>query len=128
MSQSVVRVAIVTRLAWIKRQRAQFAQQARQSCREMVSGETYYFLGRPYRLDVVKAAGPSSVRVRPGRVIELRVESAADAEARQEVLRRWYREYLRGGGVAVPCAVAGSAWCPSELLRYQAYEDEVGVG
>ena len=27
------------------------------------------------------------------------MESAADAEARQEVLRRWYWEYLRGGGV-----------------------------
>ncbi len=103
MSQSAVRVAVVSKLAWIKRQRARFAQQARQSPREMVSGETHYFLGRPYRLDVVKVAGRSSVRVRPGRVIELRVRSAADAEARQEVLRQRYREYLRG---AVPPLLA----------------------
>ena len=55
---------MVGKLAWIKRQRARFQAQPRQSEREMVSGESHYFLGRRYRLRVVehKGAGRPSAR------------------------------------------------------------------
>ena len=39
--------------------------QPRQSAREMVSGESHYFLGRRYRLRVIEHDGPPGCAVQP---------------------------------------------------------------
>jgi predicted metal-dependent hydrolase len=52
LNDDAVRLALVGKLGWIKRQRDKFESQLRQSKREMVSGESHYFLGRRYRLSV----------------------------------------------------------------------------
>ncbi len=54
ISDEAVRLAVIGKLGWIKRQQAKFGAQPRQSQREMVSGESHYFLGRRYRLRVVE--------------------------------------------------------------------------
>ena len=54
-----VRLAVISRLAWIKRQRTRFQTQERQSAREYVSRESHYFLGRRYLLNVIECDGPS---------------------------------------------------------------------
>ena len=82
-------------LGWIKRQRARFAAQPRQSEREMISGESHYFLGRRYRLRVVEHPGVGRVVLRSRTALELWVCAESDANARQVVLQRWYRERLR---------------------------------
>src|SRR5450759_337144 len=64
VNDDAVRLALVGKLGWIKRQRAKFEAQPRQSAREMVSGESHYFLGRRYRLRVVEREGPPTVAVR----------------------------------------------------------------
>jgi predicted metal-dependent hydrolase len=43
IDDEAVRLAVISRLAWIKRQQARFAGQDRQSAREYVSGESHYF-------------------------------------------------------------------------------------
>jgi len=95
ISDEAVRLAVIGKLGWIKRQRARFAAQHRQSAREMVSGESHYFLGRRYRLHVVQRDGPSRVLLRSRATIELCVRNGADAKARERVLHGWYRERLR---------------------------------
>ena len=95
MSDSAVRLAVARRLGWIKRQRARFAAQPRQSQREMVNGESHYYLGRRYRLRVVEGQRAGTVVVRHGTVLELQLYGAPDAEGRERVLLRWYRERLR---------------------------------
>ena len=52
VSLDAIRVAVLTRMPWIRRRQAQFANQERQSQREYVSGETHYVFGRPFRLSV----------------------------------------------------------------------------
>src|SRR5688572_20678694 len=64
VSDNAVRLAVIGKLGWIKRQRARFDNQPRQSQREMVSGESHYFLGQRYRLRVVNYDGPAKVIVR----------------------------------------------------------------
>src|SRR5438105_1701641 len=64
VSDHAVRLAVVRKLGWIKRQQARFAEQPRQSKRELVSGETHYFLGRPYRLRVIERPAPCRVVLR----------------------------------------------------------------
>jgi predicted metal-dependent hydrolase len=95
VSDDAVRLAIAGKLGWIKRQRARFEAQARQSPREMVSGESHYFLGRRYRLRIVPHAGHPQVVVRGRSIMELHVASDSTTEAREQVLQRWYRRRLR---------------------------------
>src|SRR6266581_3108508 len=64
VSDDAVRLAVVDKLSWIKRQRSKFASQPRQTEREMVSGESHFVQGRRYRLQVIESASSASVSVR----------------------------------------------------------------
>jgi predicted metal-dependent hydrolase len=94
MSEAAVRVAVVQRLQWIRRQKAAFEGQAREAAREMVSGESHYFMGRRFRLQVEEREGPPRVIVHGGALV-LAVDGARDTAYRLEAVRRWYRERLR---------------------------------
>lgn len=89
-----VRLALVQRLPWIKRQREQLRAADRQSQREMVSGESHYVAGSRYRLKVVDSAGSARVELDGNRLL-LHVPESALAVRRREILDRWYRERLR---------------------------------
>lgn len=95
VSNDAVRLAVIGKLGWIKRHKAKFEAQPRQSRREMVSGESHYFLGRRYRLRVVDGNGPAKVALRSNAIMELHVSRAATMEQRERVLQRWYREQLK---------------------------------
>lgn len=94
LDDEAVRLALVARLGWIRRQRRAFSEQERQSEREMVSGETHYVEGRRYRLKVELHDGPALVELR-SRTLNLRVRAQLDPAQRLVVLERWYRARLR---------------------------------
>jgi predicted metal-dependent hydrolase len=95
VSDEAVRLAVIDKLGWIKRQRSQFAKQPRQSEREMVNGESHYFLGRRYRLRLHERDGPARVALRGIASMDLFVRPGASAEKRQAVLLDWHRTTLR---------------------------------
>lgn len=95
VSDAAVRVAVIGKLRWIKRQQAAFAQQPRQSQREMIDGESHYYLGRRYRLHTIAAKGAARVTLRNGRIMELHAPEHVDGARRELLLQRWYRERLR---------------------------------
>src|SRR6266404_2307211 len=96
VTDDAVRLAVIGKLGWIKRQQSKFKAQPRQSEREMVSGESHYFLGRRYRLRVIqKDKGPANVVLRNRSTIELQVPAESSATQREQVLQRWYRQQLR---------------------------------
>ena len=90
-----VRLAVVDKLGWIKRQQKHFAQQPRQSQREMVTGESHYVWGHRYLLEVIRHAGPNHVQVCGSSTLELYVRPDADAGRRRRILAEWYREQLK---------------------------------
>ncbi|WP_199753711.1 M48 family metallopeptidase [Corallococcus sp. AB018] len=95
VSDAAVRVAVISKLRWIKRQRAAFERQDRESKREMVGGESHFFLGQRYRLDVVESQGPGHIVLRNRRTLELHTRPGWDTRRREQLLHRWYRERLR---------------------------------
>lgn len=95
VTDATVRLAVISRLGWIKRQRARFEGQARESAREMVSGESHHYQGRRYRLRVIEREGPGRVVLSGRRFIELHVRAGSLPEQRQRLLDRWYRRQLR---------------------------------
>ena len=95
VSYDAVRLAVVGKLGWIKRQRARFEAQPRQSVREMVSGESHHVFGRRYRLRVVHVPGPAKVVLVGKATMELHVAQDASTEQRLRLLQGWYRQRLR---------------------------------
>ena len=95
VSNEAVRLAVIGKLGWIKRQQARFERQPRQSMREMVSGESHYFSGQRYHLRLCVAEGPAKVVINHNSTIELHVRLGARLETRQRVMMNWYRQHLK---------------------------------
>lgn len=95
VSDEAVRLAVIGKLGWIKRHQARFADQERQSAREHVTGETHYYHGRRYRLNVIYQDGPSKVSIRNRRFIDLYVQEGSDTARREQVMVEWYRQQLK---------------------------------
>jgi predicted metal-dependent hydrolase len=95
ISDEAVRFAVIDKLGWIKRQRTKFADQPRQSEREMVNGESHYFLGQRYRLRVHEVDAPARVAVRGVASLDLFVRPGCDVAYREAALAQWYRDQLK---------------------------------
>ena len=90
-----VRLAIISKLAWIRRQQADFNQQPRQTEREMINGESHYLWGRQYRLEVIEQVGKHRIEVKGKSKFRLYVQAGTSADNRLVVLNNWYREQLK---------------------------------
>ena len=90
-----IRLAIISHLGWIRRKQRSFADQARQSKREMVTGESHYFGGQRFRLNVIEQQGSPGVRLANNHTLELSTRPGADQSKRREILDQWYRQHLR---------------------------------
>jgi len=96
LNKDAVRLAIISRIGWIRKKQDAFRNQARQSRREMVTGESHYFQGRRYRLKVVEINRPPTVKLSNNSTIELGVRPGSDRAKREAVLCEWYRKKLKG--------------------------------
>lgn len=94
LGDEAIRLAVLSRLGWIRRKQEAFERQDRQSQREMVTGESHYFRGRRYLLDVVEVEARPSVRLANSRRLRLQVRPESDRQTRERVLHRWYRRQL----------------------------------
>ena len=106
LDEDAIRLAIVQRLPWLKRQREQLQTTERQTEREMVAGESHYVWGQRRRLDLVVSERRPRVEV-IGPKLRLTVRADADADARRALLDAWYRRQLKG---AIPALV--EKWQP----------------
>lgn len=95
IDDEAVRLFTISRLGWIRRQQAQFARQPRQSKREFVSGESHYYQGSRYLLNVVYQDGPSQVSLSSRTRLDLMVPLGSDTVQRERVLLAWYRQQLK---------------------------------
>ncbi|MDB4396323.1 M48 family metallopeptidase [bacterium] len=95
MKDDSIRLAVINKLGWIKKQKKQFASQSRQTARKYVTGETHYFFGRKYRLSLIEQARPSYVKVVGQSKLELSVRPESTVEQREKVVDRWLRDALK---------------------------------
>lgn len=105
LDDEAIRLAIIQRLPWIKKQRQQLQDADRQTERRMVSGESHYVWGERYRLDSSRV-GRSGVKL-VGKTLWLTAHADADGEAKMAILDRWYRRELKA---ALPGLI--SKWEP----------------
>lgn len=94
MSETSVRMAVIGRLAWIKKQQADFKEQRRQSKREMLGGESHYLWGKHYRLNIIEQYGKHTIK-KHGQWLDLYVSPNASVDNRRKVIEDFYRAELR---------------------------------
>jgi len=95
VSDDNVRLAVVSKLSWIKKQQRDFKDQPRQSERAYVSGECHYFLGRRYRLELIERVGKAEVTTFKSGKLKMVVKPGTSIERKEKLLNAWYREELK---------------------------------
>ncbi len=91
-----IRLFAISKLPWIKKQRAKFHQQERIPPREYVSGESHYVSGQRYRLNVVETTiGKQLVERRNNDYLDLYARPGRDKSTRERIMQEFYRDYLK---------------------------------
>lgn len=95
VNDEAVRMAVIERWGWIKRQQTKFRGQEREAKPEYVDGESHYFLGSRYLLNIVEQKGAGKAVVRNKKKIDLYIRPNSKRDQRERVILAWYRAYLR---------------------------------
>ena len=95
VNDEAIRLAVISRLSWINKQKNKLTNQARQSEREYLTGESHYFQGRRYRLNVIWQSGKSHIAIKNKSTIDLFVNKHSTKAHREEVMLKWYRQQLK---------------------------------
>lgn len=95
VDDETIRLFAISKLNWIKKKQAKFKAQPRQFEREYVSGESHYYKGDRYLLNVIYHAAAPKVIVRDKTCIDLYVRYGSIQEQREQVLTNWYRQRLK---------------------------------
>lgn len=89
-----IRLAVIDKLGWVKKQQEKFRTQERQTQRHFISGESHYFKGQRYLLKIIEQGRTPSVSIQAGRLV-LTVRPESGVEQRRRVLSEWYRDELK---------------------------------
>jgi predicted metal-dependent hydrolase len=95
IDDEAVRLFAIAKMAWIKKQQLKFETQERQSERRYVSGESHYYKGKRYLLNVIYHNAAPKVKIRNKIYIDLYVRVGSTNEQREKVLTEWYRKQLK---------------------------------
>ena len=95
IDDEAVRLAIISRYEWIKRQTKSFQDQARESKREFTTGESHFYLGRRYLLDIFYTSKSPYVEIRNKKIIVLNINRKHGVETRKKLLSDWYRKEMK---------------------------------
>lgn len=90
-----VRLAVISKLRWIKKQQQDFKEQPRQSERQYLSGECHYVFGKRYRLELIERDGKPEVKPLRSGKLQLFVRPGSSVEVKEKALNTWYREELK---------------------------------
>lgn len=90
-----IRSFIISKWDWIEEKRREVLEQARQTERNYISGETYYHLGQRYRLRVEEKPRCAHTITKQGDWLVMTVQPETTTEHRAEVLREWQRGELK---------------------------------
>lgn len=95
LSDDSVRLFVVSKIPWIRKQQAKFAGQARQTEREYIRRESHYVWGQRYLLNVIEQSAPPRIELRSKTYLDLYVRPGTSEMSRRSVLTEWYRDQLK---------------------------------
>lgn len=101
MTQDIVRVFVISKLGWIKKQQNKLRAQEREAPREYLDRESHYVWGKRYLLKIEETDAPSKIELRHNKLV-LSIRPETTQEKKQAVLEAWYRENIKQ---AVPAMI-----------------------
>lgn len=90
----VIRLFAISKLGWIKKHIKNFKAQPRESKRIFKSGESHYFKGKRYLLEIKEQAKNNKVELE-GKKLILFLKNNQPIEKREKIVREWYRAQLK---------------------------------
>lgn len=93
--QNLIEAVVIKKLNWIRRQQENLKNQERQSEREAVSGESYFYKGKKYRLLVTTGGLRGKLIIKNNSKIELAIAPEASESSRLNVINNFYRKALQ---------------------------------
>ena len=93
MNLDTIRVYVIAKMDWIKKQQNRFKEQERESQREYLDRESHYVWGIRYLLEIREGAN-QGVDFEHHRLV-LSVRKGSGLEKRDAILSAWYRDTLR---------------------------------
>ncbi len=100
LSLDTLRVFVISRLPWIRRQQSKMQEQERETPREYLNRESHYVWGRRYLMVVRESDESPAVELRHNRMV-LRVRPGTDRTKRDAVVEQWYREQVKSAAPAL---------------------------
>ncbi len=94
MAVETIRVYVISKLGWIKKQQEKLRAQDREVPRECIDRESHFFNGKRYLLKVVERDAAPQVRLSHSGIV-LQVRPGSDEEKKRSVLDAWYRQQLK---------------------------------
>jgi predicted metal-dependent hydrolase len=94
-TDDAVRMAVISRMSWIKKHQRRYKAQLRQTRREYVSGESHYLWGKRYLLKVVKKGQVPKLTFKSIHTIIYQVPAEYTLEQRERSFQAWYRRELK---------------------------------
>jgi len=97
IDEEAIRLLIVWKLSWIKRQIKSFVEQRREATREYVSWESHYYFWKRYLLNIIieEKYSKSKVKIRNKKYIDLLVKENSTIEQRKKIMDKWMRSKLK---------------------------------
>jgi predicted metal-dependent hydrolase len=93
--EETIRSFALAKMNWIKKHQAKFRRQEQQKLPEFVTGETHYFQGQRYRLNVIVHAAAPQVVISDQSTLDLLVRRGSTSSQREKILLAWYRQQLK---------------------------------
>ncbi len=94
MAMEMIRVFVISKLEWIKKQQEKLRTQARKTTREYVDHESHYFQGKRYLLKVVECDSPPGVSLSHSHIV-LQIRPHTHDAKRRVILDTWYCQQLK---------------------------------
>ena len=94
VDDETIRLYVISKLGWLKQQIKDFEKQERQSKREYISGESHFFLGHRYLLNVIQQK-ETKIEIRNKTHIDFYIREDSTAEQRERMMTEWYRKQLK---------------------------------
>lgn len=91
----MMRLFAISKIGWIKKHIKNFEAQPRETPREYIAGESHYFQGKRYMLQVVERKGFNKVELKGTKNIILYVRPNISKEDKAHVLKEWYRAEMK---------------------------------
>ncbi len=94
-TDEAIELLVLSKMPWIRKQQSKFIKQERQAKREYISGESHYFFGRRYLLNVQKTEDKPRIEIKRNKYIDLYVKENTDRKKKEKIIEDFYRSEIK---------------------------------